>query len=438
MILEELGSLAHGKHSLAGLASVSRQWQTFFEPQIWQTLNFQSPTLDRTLMKRYITDTRKPLVKKISFHLWLREYSCDDCDQPEDARTATSNDASFIRQLTALFSALSSWKTGGLTLELNASSPSDSQHQRHGTCEAHNRPTYSLRGARERLIGNLLHVGSTNKSYFPRVPVIQEFSIRKTFYRSLSAISMRDILQSLPEVKRIHYEPWLAVTRLGQAERNRANEMLFSTINDYSTIQEVSLWEAQSQRLHKQRFYAKKPDDILTSAAVSASFYLRRLAISHAIDANDFFRHCNVLIETSASSLQTQPTVSWPKLTDLVLTCQIDQCLSLHSIANLLQAASQAAIHMPRLRTMEVWAAGVHRGFMFRYAVLGEKAELTISATLHAEIPAWVTSTWEAVSKQHGNRIFERKVLFIDPASLNKRHDICRHLRLRHLLQQWN
>lgn len=126
MILEELGSLAHGKHSLAGSASVSRQWQTFFEPQIWQTLNFQSSTLDRTLMKQYITDIRKPLVKKISFHLWLREYSCDDCDQPEDARTATSNDASFIRQLTALFSALSSWKTGGLTLELSASSPSDS------------------------------------------------------------------------------------------------------------------------------------------------------------------------------------------------------------------------------------------------------------------------------------------------------------------------
>lgn len=93
---------------------------------------------------------------------------------------------------------------------------------------------------------------------------------------------------------------------------------------------------------------------------------------------------------------------------------------------------------MPRLRTMEVWAAGVHKGFMFRYAVLGEKAELTIFATLHAEIPTWVTSTWEAVSKRHGNRIFERKVLFIDPASLNKRHDICRHLRLRHLLQQWN
>lgn len=256
-------------------------------------------------------------------------------------------------------------------------------------------------------------------------------------YRSLSAGSMLDILQSLPEVKCINYEPWLAVTRPGQAERDRANEALFISINDYSTIQVVSLWEAQSQRLHKYRRHAKKTNDTLTSAAVSASVYLQRLAISHAIDARDFFNHCNMLIGVPASSLQAHSAASWPKLTDLVLTCQIEQCLSLHSMANLLQAAGQAAIRMPRLKTMEVWAAGVHKGFMFRYDVLGEKAKLTISATLHVEIPTLVTSSWEAVSKQHGNRDFEREVLWIDPATLNKHHDICRHLRLRHLLRQW-
>lgn len=121
-ILDEISGQKHP--GWAQCAAVCKEWQVIFEPRNFSRLSLQPSCLKEleTLVIR-----QRPLVKHICFNIALPRYACTSCKRP--AIASRDRSTMFKRAIIKLFSILSTWQpTGRLTLELSASSPSDSQH----------------------------------------------------------------------------------------------------------------------------------------------------------------------------------------------------------------------------------------------------------------------------------------------------------------------
>ncbi len=122
LILDEISGQKH--RGWAQCAAVCKEWQAILEPKNFSQLSLQPSCLDEleTLVVR-----QRPLIQHIYLNIDLPRYTCRACER----KAATCNRRCTIsrRAILRLFSILSTWKpTGRLTLELNASSPSNSQH----------------------------------------------------------------------------------------------------------------------------------------------------------------------------------------------------------------------------------------------------------------------------------------------------------------------
>lgn len=122
LILDEMSGQNH--HGWAPCAAVCKEWQAILEPKNFSQLALQPSCLDEleTLVIR-----QRPLVQHICLNIDLPRYTCRTCAQ--SAIMSNRRSTIFRRAILRLFSILSTWQpTGRLTLELSASSPSDSQH----------------------------------------------------------------------------------------------------------------------------------------------------------------------------------------------------------------------------------------------------------------------------------------------------------------------
>lgn len=124
MILEETSRPKH--RGWASYAAVCKEWQVFIEGKNFRRLNLQASCLDKL---EYMAVRQRDLVQYICLNIELPRYTCPRCRLTE-SRSYTPRHDSIIRDATLkLFSVLSAWQpTGRLTLELNAYSPSDSEH----------------------------------------------------------------------------------------------------------------------------------------------------------------------------------------------------------------------------------------------------------------------------------------------------------------------
>lgn len=122
LILDEISGQKH--RGWAHCAAVCKEWQAILEPKNFSQLVLQSSCLDEleTLVIR-----QRPLVQHICLNIDLPRYACPTCTR--NATMSNRRSTVFRRAILRLFSILSTWQpTGRLTLELSASSPSDSQH----------------------------------------------------------------------------------------------------------------------------------------------------------------------------------------------------------------------------------------------------------------------------------------------------------------------
>jgi hypothetical protein len=121
-ILDEILGQKH--RGWAQCAAVCKEWQAILEPKNFSQLELQPSCLDEleTLVIR-----QRPVVRHICLNIDLPRYACRTCKQ--NAARSSRRSTIFRKAIIRLFSVLSTWQpTGRLTLELNASSPSDSQH----------------------------------------------------------------------------------------------------------------------------------------------------------------------------------------------------------------------------------------------------------------------------------------------------------------------
>ena len=127
-ILEEISRQKHRGWALC--ATVCKEWQAIIEPKNFYRLALQASGLDEL---ESLVIRQRPLVQHIYLNIELPRYACPTC-----RRNATmSNRSSTIvkKAILRLFPILNTWQpTGRLILELNASSPSDSEHWFRNYC----------------------------------------------------------------------------------------------------------------------------------------------------------------------------------------------------------------------------------------------------------------------------------------------------------------
>ncbi|KAF4834256.1 hypothetical protein CGCTS75_v003458 [Colletotrichum tropicale] len=415
MILEqaEIGNIK--AHDLSNWARVSREWQTFFEPQIFHHLKLQFPGSDIDDLNSCVHGYRRDLVKKISLHVITEEYDyVDKFDWPETRDTIKANNKVFSQALKKLFVSLSTWSydspTAGIKLSLSAGSPSDPSHplEHHtGTQRSqYDRMRISSLSSRQRLLGNLLDA-SSGALKLPQVAVVNMFSVNQYCYRSLTKTLLAKVFHSLCRLKTINYEPWQAITPFEQISRDEATTMLLDCASGLATLDSVHIWEAKSTLNEPAYFYSfgdRFGKEDLVSRAVDASYCLQCFTVCHAVDARDFFRHAS----GDAPADLSQPSDglgTWPALKYLALTTHIEDLVSSPSaVESLLLQASRAALRMPLLEVMEIWASGSDKRFIFRYHVWGGSPSLTVIATWQLALSEKTLGSWKQVAascKEH-------------------------------------
>lgn len=226
LILDEIAGEKH--RGWARCAAVCKEWQAILEPKSFSHLALELSCLDG--LETFVVQQR-PLVQHISLNIDLPRYTCRTCNRSDTMSTHKST--IFRRAILRLFSILSTWQpTGQLTLELSASSPSDSQHWFKNYCFGPGHEDTRGWTQQEKAVKwhdpkhgwiNGQQVETPDPSAIMRlfsplclnvpqnIPVVhgvRSFSIRRQLRHELFPEVMKALWEKLPRLESIGYELW--------------------------------------------------------------------------------------------------------------------------------------------------------------------------------------------------------------------------------------
>ncbi|GAO18533.1 hypothetical protein UVI_02054750 [Ustilaginoidea virens] len=236
-----LRSIVYERHSLTRYALVCREWQRFIEAHKFSHVRIH----DRQLrgLERRMVDRQRRLVRHIWLNIELREYTCWECDRPETEWEQEANGRIIGLAVERVFAILSGWRaTGrGLTLEISVQSPSDTLHWfpawffggradvPRGICI----PPCVLREQRPKPGGWGWYwfpdYGAVSRIWdqrsplrlrqaLPTVAAVTRLVMRRQSRRRFAATTLGLMLQNLPALEDLVYEPWRAWNTIDQAE----------------------------------------------------------------------------------------------------------------------------------------------------------------------------------------------------------------------------
>lgn len=227
-----LGLLAQEKGGLASYALVCKEWMEVIEKRNFSRLKLRSSCLDDL---EHMVSRRKGLVRHIWLNIELRSYTCRSCRFTESRSWFSSNTSIISRAISKLFTILATWNaTGdGLTLELSAQSPSDAEHWfkncYFGT-ESETQPQERIHDPTHGWVDGQ-QVASPSRSAVQRLyewirlsfreelPVLHAVTklvLRRQFRRRIAYGGLRLLLDKLPRLECMVYEPWQVWARLEQ------------------------------------------------------------------------------------------------------------------------------------------------------------------------------------------------------------------------------
>ncbi|UPK90729.1 hypothetical protein LCI18_001664 [Fusarium solani-melongenae] len=346
------------RHSPRGhLAAVCKEWQPLIEKKTFESLV-------------YVTRRREHLVKRVCLSIELVRYKCRYCPIGADewSYLARSNQI-FSKSLTGLFSQLRGWTSGDLTLEINAYSPSDSDHFFQGYYvgdpaedeafgdprtfddERHDISPDGRAAPQERDMTEVYGMMGESMHFLHRVRVVKRLLIRRQCRRQFTTGLLSVLFAALPALEHIHYEPWRMIDEDFQDSRwYPGKNMPFSTIISRHlprNLRALTLFEDFNEDFFPGPVVSKRiPNAQTAQALVVASLKLEHVSASFMVDAQDFFN--------ASQACRHQPR--WRNLEFLALTSRLvdlsDKDLGL---TNLLYEAGRFALGAPRLRTMLLW-----------------------------------------------------------------------------------
>ena len=226
-----LEALVEHEGCMTRYSTVCREWQQIVERKNFSRLKLTVPRIPKF---SDIVCQRRRLVKYIWLCIELQEYDCSMCDEFETNEWYEINTTIITRVMTQLFSVLSSWEpTGNLLLDISIHSPSDSRHRykklyfssdafsepddqqeatnphdpRHGWIEGElvcRSPIPSL----ERLFEDIEMEESSFWEKLLKVEAVTSLLLRRQTRRRWAAPALYELLDHLPRLQEIYYEPW--------------------------------------------------------------------------------------------------------------------------------------------------------------------------------------------------------------------------------------
>lgn len=213
----------------AQCAAVCSEWQSILEPQ-----NFAQLSLKTTCLSEFssLVIRTRPLVQHITLNIELPRYACPTCQRR--ATLSTRNSTIFRKAVLNLFSVLSTWQPTGrpLVLELNASSPSDSEHWFKNYCFGPGHEDTEHWTPQEKAVrwhdpkhswvdgqqvrapdaSSILRLFSPLCLNVPQnIPVVNAvtgFCIRRQLRRQIFPGVLQALLEKLPRLESVVYEIW--------------------------------------------------------------------------------------------------------------------------------------------------------------------------------------------------------------------------------------
>ncbi|KAL7947352.1 hypothetical protein V8C42DRAFT_363818 [Trichoderma barbatum] len=415
MILKEI---AHEKSpGWASCASVCREWQYILEEENYNKLKLQVPCLDD--LNEMIPPHKRHLVNHIWFQVQLPRYPAACCARwnPPPAK-ASSIVEKAIRKL---FAALSSWQANRLTLELNVVSPSDSEHwfkplyfsddrtkgdegaagprhdPRHGW--AHGRRVTAAPKVAMRRMFRSIELDFSRRP-LRRVSCVTSFIIRRQLRRCISPLGLSAMLEKLPLLESMCYEPWAPreskslasiksnIRDLSHAIRQQLSQtvaslVVFEDSCKFYRILPQNPAIAHQLNHHKSIAIGEKLGDTFAKR----SRRLKNLAVSFMVDAKDILRQC-------------KSSWKWRQLETVALTSQLlrESSNSHRKIERLLCKAAVLAKQMPELDTFVLWNGGMGNACAFIYRVVRDEASITWRGTWRLEMSRSVIEAWKSVA----------------------------------------
>ncbi|KAL7939164.1 hypothetical protein V8C35DRAFT_1856 [Trichoderma chlorosporum] len=445
LALDPLHSFADGAYGLTNYALVCKSWQSIFERANFRRLVLRQADLD-DLVK--IPKRCRPYLRHVCLRIEIQEYrpwgNPQPVIRPERMEDIAANNDIIELAVGKLFGILKSWEKEllkiqpayrGMTLEMSIHSPSDPKYVFRGVTAPRLEKGLSweneagLEGAVARIFGGSVHIRFYQN--LPQLNLVTKFVMKRHTRRRISSFTLHQILSRFPRLEHLIYEPWQQSLDTVQdlVDAGYVNLIKGSLPKG---LKHVTLLEDQQNGQagfsvpsdSAQTAPTRTPNPFVGAALAKRSLEFESLSASFLVEANDFFR-------------AYRREWTWAALRSLTLTSQyLDSKRSPDEINGMLTAAGDAALAMPRLRTMEIWNGGPGHAAVFEYHAEHNEAYIAWYSTWDLIIDSHTTiKAWEFVGyKNHGCRIgvHDRHIPLIGTGS-NFRHyqDIIQQLRTK-------
>lgn len=230
-------------------AAVCSEWKAFLEPQNFHRLDLRVSCLEQL---GHMTTRTAGLAHQIRLNIELPRYSCRSCQSSTSESRSSRHSAIFRSATQKLFTVLSAWKpTGCLALELSTFSPSDPEHwfkkyciglgiqpdgeskqqedpagwhdPKHGWVDGRQVESLSASG----LSALFEPLCFSLPESLPEVHTVTRLVIRREYRRQIIPSVLRLLLQKLPRLQTIVYEPWRGTFK-SACDRGKLRYQLFN------------------------------------------------------------------------------------------------------------------------------------------------------------------------------------------------------------------
>ncbi|KAI5925493.1 hypothetical protein F4810DRAFT_658891 [Camillea tinctor] len=416
--------------SVAGFATISREWQAIVEPSNFSRIKL---TPQRLADFGSIIHRNRSLVKHISLRLKLEEYNCVRCIPRNPIGWVVNHKDNMLISTVfeKLLSTLSAWEPNDdLTLNITVHSPIDSNPlfdsitALSGGLYGRNQPVerddhqhgwdaaYQGFGlgdiAFEAIFEDIalrrqfMNAEQENKWWqqLPAVPAVTRVILCQENRRQWRPTTLARMLPHFPRLQEIHYEPWWKSYRVIDERAGKDYQSLVESFASIGSLRKLVLFEDFN---FESKVYTNEPlqkaNRLVSLKTAEASLQLEHLWASFIVDASLFFPFA-----------AAEPSRTWPNLTSLALTSRLlKPTENPAKINEMLQVAAEAAMKMPKLETMELWYVGEGFAGLFGYQSRPrsrEPAAITWGGTWKVILEPSVIRAWEAVALKHGNRRF--------------------------------
>ncbi|KAL0930993.1 oxoglutarate iron-dependent oxygenase [Colletotrichum truncatum] len=204
----------HGDESdsIAGYASVCKEWQAIVERYNFSVLRVTQSGLDE--FETSLVGSRRGLLRQINLYVQLPTYDNDPCEKKETWEDKAENNTCFTRAVYGLFRLMSSWTLeeahrDGIDLTLSISSPSD---LRNANFELWQRRRWNIKDIGEKRFADswIDFVGHDEEfarmNLLPFVQVIRSFKASPQNHRALMPAAHADIIARLPGLQEAAFD----------------------------------------------------------------------------------------------------------------------------------------------------------------------------------------------------------------------------------------